>query len=714
MNSHFTLPSLFAVLAFSIIIVSCSQGPPSGKPNYPVTKTVDVVDTLFGTPVPDPYRWLEDTDDPEVQKWTDAEDSLTRSYLDKIPVREKIVKRLEDLWNYPTQSLVTKCTGRYFIEKNAGLQNHDILYTMKTLADTPQVVINPNTWSEEGTVAMDYWVPSDDGAYIAYGKSSSGAEKGVLHIKDVVNDTDLPDTIPNCRYPSVAWLKDNSGFYYERFPQPGTVPPGDESYYDKIYFHKLGDHYTADKLIYSRDDIKELGYGCDLSTDDHYLILYDFLGSSRTNELRYIDLKKGGGPKEIVTGFNAFYSGRAIGDMLYLRTNEDAPNYRIIAVDLRRPQHRFWKEIVPEQDDMLESFEIINNMIIAKYLHNAYSKIEVYNLLGVPIHEIELPTLGTVRKFSGRWDDPEMYLSFTSYTYPTTHYRYHFDDNSLSEYYRYPVKVNTDGYTTRQVWYKSKDGTKVSMFIVHKDGIEMDGSNPTYLTGYGGFTSNATPYFSSSRFVWLENGGVFAEPNLRGGGEYGEQWHRAGMLENKQNTFDDFIAAAEYLINEGYTSPEKLSIDGGSNGGLTVGAVAVQRPELFKAVDCSVPLLDMLRFHKFLMARYWISEYGNPENPEDFEYIYKYSPYHHVETGVAYPAMLITASETDSRVHPMHARKFAAALQNATSSDAPILLYVDRKTGHGWGMATSTWIDKIADSYAFLFWQLGMDWKVKD
>jgi prolyl oligopeptidase len=697
----------------SIILIGCSQGPPSGKLNYPVSKTVDVVDTIFGTPVADPYRWLEDSDNPEVQKWTDQQDSLTRWYLDQMPARAKIVARLEKLWNYPQQRMPVIRKGRYFVEKNEGLQNHDVLYTMKTLADEPTVIIDPNTWSTEGTVAMNYWVPSDDGSYIAYGKSSSGAERGVLHIINVTTGVDLPDTIPQCRYPSIAWLKDNSGFYYNRHPEKGTVPPGDESYYDKIYFHKLGDHYKQDKLIYGRDDIKELGYGCDISTNDRYLILYDFLGSSRTNELRYIDLQKGGAPMPIVTGFTAYYEGTAINDVLYLRTNENAPNYKIMAVDLRKPQRRFWKEIVPEQDDMLEGFTIINNMIITQYLHNAYSQVKVYSPIGVMINEIELPTLGTVIGFSGRWDDSEMYLQFNSYTYPATQYRYDFDTNELTQYYRYPVKVNTEGYETKQVWYQSKDGTKVSMFIVHKEGIKLDGNNPTYLTGYGGFTSNATPLFSSSRFIWLENGGVYAEPNLRGGAEYGEEWHRGGMLENKQNTFDDFIAAAEYLIKEGYTSPQKLAIEGGSNGGLLVGAVAVQRPDLFKAVDCAVPLLDMIRFHKFLMARYWVSEYGDPESPDQFPYIYAYSPYHHVKQGVAYPAMYITASETDSRVHPLHARKFAAAMQNATSSDAPILVFIDRKTGHGWGMATSTWIDKIADSYAFLFWQLGMKVQVE-
>jgi len=701
------------LLTVVLALLNCSDKLHAEKPDYPVSKTVGVVDTLFGTPVADPYRWLEDSADPEVQQWTDQQDSLTRSYLDKLPVRQKIVARLEELWNYPQQSMPTKCKGRYFITKNAGLQNHEVLYTMQTLDGSQQTVIDPNSWSADGTTAMDYWTPSDDGIFIAYGKSSSGAEVGVMHIKNTLTGEDLPDTIPNCRYPGIAWLKNNSGFYYNRYPEPGTVPSGDESYYDKIYFHKLGDHYSQDSLIYSRDDIKELGHSCDISTDDHYLTLYDFLGSSQKTEVRYIDLQNPGAPKDIVTGFTSYYIGLTIGNILYLMTDENASNYKIIAIDLRQPERQLWKEVVPEQKDILISFSIFNNMIVATYLHNAYSQVKIYDLDGTFVNEIEFPTLGTLQGLSGRWDDPEMFVGFTSYTYPFTYYSYDFSANKLAEVYRSPVKVNTDGYVTKQVWYKSKDGADVSMFIVHKEGIELDGQNPTYLTGYGGFNVNATPYFSSSRFIWLENGGVFAEPNIRGGAEYGEQWHKGGTLADKQNTFNDFIAAAEYLIAEGYTSPQKLAIEGGSNGGLLMGAMAVQRPDLFRAIDCAVPLLDMVRFPKFLMARYWVSEYGDPDNAEDFPYIYAYSPYHHVKPGIPYPAMLITASETDSRVHPLHARKFAAAIQNATSGDAPILVYVDRQTGHGWGVGTRIRIDKIADSYAFLFWQLGMKWGEK-
>jgi len=696
-----------------MILIGCSEGPPKGKLAYPASKTVAVVDTLHGMAVADPYRWLEDTDDPEVQAWTDSQNALTRSYLDKIPARAKIWSRLEELWNYPTKSLPTKREHRYFISVNTGLQNHQVLYTMKTIDGEQTVVVDPNSWSEDGTVAMDWWTPSRDGDYIAYGRSVGGAERGVLHIMNVATGQQLLDSIPDTRYPDVNWLADNSGFFYTRHPAPGTVPPGDEAYYDKIYFHKVGDDYANDHLYYARTDIKELGFGCRLSTDDRYLIIYDFLGSSRTNELRFVDLQKGGAPQELVTGFKNYYYGEAIGSTLYLRTNEGAPNYKIVAVDLRRPAHKDWIDIIPESGDLLEEFNVINNTLIVTYLHDAHSVVKVFSLHGVLLNEIHLPTLGSVNSISGIWDDSEMYLSFTSFTYPTTHYRYDFETNALEEFYRFPVKVSTEGYITKQIWYGSKDGTPISMFIVHKTSMKLDGSSPAFLTGYGGFTVNQTPYFSSSRFVWLENGGIYCLPNLRGGAEYGEKWHTAGMLQNKQNSFDDFIAAAEWLIENNYTNPDKLVISGGSNGGLLVGAVAIQRPDLFKAVACSVPLLDMLRYQNFLMARYWVSEYGSAEDSEQFKYIYAYSPYHNIKSGVAYPAIFFTAGESDNRVHPLHARKMTAALQAASSSDAPILIDVERKSGHGQGMPTTMWIDKLADEYAFLFWQVGMKAKVK-
>ncbi len=477
---------------------------------------------------------------------------------------------------------------------------------------------------------------------------------------------------------------------------------------EKVYLHKLGENPENDELIFQRPDMKELGFGMQISNDDRYLVIYGYLGSSRKNEVYFKDLNNHGEIDTLISGFNNYYEGDIIDSILYLRTNENAPNFKIIAINLKNPNPDSAKEIISESDDMLSSFAIINNMLVVKYLHNAHSRVKIFDINGSFIKELEFPTLGSVGKPTGRWKDDEMFLSFSSFTYPRTIYRYDFNTGVLTEIYRDPVKVDPSGYVTKQVWYNSKDGTPVSMFIVHKEGMNLNGNNPALLTGYGGFTINETPYFSSSNYIWLENGGIFCLPNLRGGGEYGEKWHRDGMLENKQNVFDDFIAAAEWLISQGYTSPEKLAIRGGSNGGLLVGAALVQRPDLFKAVICSVPLLDMVRYHKFLIARYWIPEYGSSEDPEQFEYIYAYSPYHHVVKGTAYPAVFLKAGESDMRVHPSHARKMAAALQNATSSEAPILLDIERKTGHGQGQPISMQIEKYADNYAFLFWQLGI------
>jgi prolyl oligopeptidase len=699
-----------ALIAPSIILTSSTSAAqlPVGPPNYPISKTVDVADTLFGHIIPDPYRWLEETDNAEVQKWTDEQNLLTRSYLDNLPQRAKIKKRLEIIWNYPRKTIPTKCNNRYFFTKNDGMQNQYALCAIKSLADKPEIVIDPNSWSSDGTDAMNYWIPSKDGDFLAYGRSQKGQERGTMHIRNVVTGQDLPDSIPDTNYPSIAWLKDNSGFYYTRQPAKGTVPPGDENYYEKVYFHKLGDNASGDQLIYERPEIKEIGLGVQLSQNYQYLILTGYYGSSRVNDLHFKDLKTNGDIKPIVTGFDFAYTGDAIDSVFYMQTNENASNFKIMAVDFNNPDKANWKTIIPENQDILQDFSIINHLIVARYMHNAYSVVKIFDLSGNFKQEILLPTLGTVNSITGRWNEDEMFLDFDSFTFPFTIYRYDFNNNELTQYHRNPVKVNPVGYETKQVWYKSKDSTSVSMFIVHKKGLKLDGNNPTLLYGYGGFSSNETPYFSSNTFLWLENGGVYCLPNLRGGGEYGEKWHQAGMLDKKQNVFDDFIAAAEWLITNKYTNPQKLAISGASNGGLLVGAVMVQRPELFKAVICGAPLLDMIRYHKFNIARYWIPEYGSSEDSTQLPFLLAYSPYQNVQKGVAYPAVLFQSGESDWRTHPLHPRKMAAELQAATSSTAPILLDMERKTGHGWGMPLGMQLEKYSDEWAFLFWQLGV------
>ncbi len=680
----------------------------SAKPSYPPVKTVELADTLHGVVIPDPYRWLEDTDAPEVQQMIAQQNQFTRSYLDKIPQRKEITERITGLWNYPKVGTPHKKGNRYFFTKNDGLQNQSVLYVQESLESQPEVLIDPNTFSQDGTVSMDWWYPSDSGSYIAYGVSQSGNEQSILIVREVGSKEDLSDTILGCRFSSVSWTNDERGFYYTRFPKPGTTPKGEENYNQKVFFHKLGDNPDEDSLIFEYPQQKEMLFGVQLSHDDRYLAIYASVGSSDYNDIYLKNLSKKRDFLHLIKGQKATYQGEILGDTFYLLTNDGAPFFKLIAVDLNQPEEENWRVLIPEEKDLLVSGRIINRKLLVEYLHNATSQLKVFSLNGRLEQEIPLPGLGSAGELSGSWDNEEMFFGFSSFAYPPTIFRYDFAQNQLREFYRTPVKVDVSAYETKQVWYPSKDGTKVSMFIVHKKGLALDGKNPALLTGYGGFTVSMTPYFSGTRFWWLDKGGVLAIPNLRGGGEYGEEWHKAGMLENKQNVFDDFIAAAEYLIKSGYTNSQKLAIAGGSNGGLLVGAALTQRPELFKAVICSVPLLDMVRYHKFLIARYWIPEYGSSDDPEQFKFIYQYSPYHQVRPGASYPATLIDTGESDSRVHPLHALKMAAKLQKTNSSEAPILLLVETKAGHGQGKPTSKRIENTVDTYSFLAWQLGI------
>ncbi len=680
----------------------------ANKITYPSTRTVNVIDTLHGVPVADPYRWLEPSDSPEVGKWTDQENALTRSLLDAQPSREKIKERIKELWDYPRTSAPARYGKRYFFSKNSGLQNQAVLYVRDGLDGEPKVLIDPNTFSTDGTLAMDWKYISYDGSMIAYGVSASGSEDATLRVMNVNTGEVLPLEITRCKYASVAWEKDNSGFFYTRLPILGTVASGDENYHQRLYYHKMGTELSADSLVYERPEQKELGIGVGMSEDYRYLIIQVYAGTGQTNEVYYMDLTKRDGIQPIVTGFKSSYTCQIADDKIYIHTRENAPNFKVMVADMSDPRQGNWKELIPEGADALQDVRLINHSLVLQYLHNAYSILRVHGLDGKQISEIPLPTMGDVSGVSGRWDDPLMFFGFSSFAYAPTIMKYDMRDGKPVIYEQSPVKFDPELYETKQVWYPSKDGTKISMFIISKKGLKLDGNNPTLLYGYGGFSINMTPYFSATLLLWLDHGGVYALTNLRGGNEYGENWHQAGMLAKKQNVFDDFIAAAEWLIANKYTSKEKLAIEGASNGGLLVGAVMVQRPDLFKAVICDVPLLDMIRYQLFLIARFWVPEYGSSEDSSQLKYLLAYSPYHNIKKGVSYPATLIKAGESDGRVDPAHARKFAAALQSANGGTNPALLLIERKAGHGQGKPIGMQMDDVADTWSFLFWQLGM------
>ena len=674
---------------------------------YPETPEKPVYDTIHGVVLEDPYRFLEDSESPFVKEWTKKQNILTLRIIRNLPFREELKKRIENLWNYPRMSVPVRYGNRYFYLRNDGLQNQSVLCVREGIDGKEKVLIDPNSLSDKGIISLDWWYPSEDGKYVAYGLSVGGNELSTLHIIDVNRGINLPDTIPNCRFSSVAWRKDSRGFYYTRFPKPGTVPEGDINYYHKVCFHQLGENPDTDPIIFERPDKKEIVFEIDLSNDGRYLMIYSFIGASTVNEVYYVDTKSPNGEVvQLVKGFDYHYSGKVVDGQFFIITNRDAPRYKVMIADMKNPQIENWKTLISESDDIIKSLTITKNGLVINYMHNAYSRIALFSRDGEYEGKIDLPGIGSVRGISGRWNSNQVFFAFESYNCPPIIYEFNTTTKKKKTFFKTPVKVDTSAFVVKQEWYRSKDGTKISMFIVHKKGLRKNGKNPTILYGYGGFNISITPSFVNYMIAWLERGGVYAAANLRGGGEYGEKWHRMGMKENKQNVFDDFIAAAEYLIQSGYTSPRHLGIMGGSNGGLLAGAVLTQRPDLFKAVVCAVPLLDMIRYHKFLIARYWIPEYGSSDDLEQFEYLLKYSPYHNVRIGEKYPAVLITTAENDTRVHPMHARKMAALLQKANVSSNPILLYVEQEAGHGQGKPVSKRIENVADQLTFFLWQL--------
>jgi prolyl oligopeptidase len=682
---------------------------PTAPPDTPAKPVIDI---LHGTKVLDNYRWLEDGSSPATQKWVAEEMAYTRGVLDPLPGRDAIHKRLTDLLSIGSVSVPEIAGRHYFYTRREGMQNQPVLYVREGLEGKDRVLLDPNQLAADGTIALDWYQPSENGKYVAYGTSVSGSEMSTLHIIETKTGTVLPDTIERTRAASIAWLPDNSGFYYTRYPEKGDVPAGQEMYNRRVFFHELGDEPARDLAIFGEGRDPEDWPNVHLSNDGRWLLIDVEQGWAKS-ELFLIDVNKETPPVRITTGKNFLYRGEVYEGKIYITTNEDAPRYRVFVTDAGDFEREHWKEIIPQSEAVLQGVAVYGGKLYAQYEQNASSQLKLFDLDGKKLHDIDLPAIGTVFGSGGRWNRDEMFFGFQSFTVPPSIYRYDLKDSSTSLWTKVDApSIDPAAYEVAQEWFNSKDGTRVPMFLVHKKGLVKNGKNPTLLTGYGGFNVSLTPAFSRTAYLWMEHGGVYAVANLRGGAEFGEDWHRAGMLDKKQNVFDDMIAAAEHLIADKYTDKNHLAIQGGSNGGLLMGAMITQRPDLFRAVVCQVPLLDMIHYQDFQIAKLWIPEYGTSENRDQFKWLYAYSPYHHVKSGTEYPAVLFMTADTDTRVDPMHAKKMAALMQseakNGTSRTRPILLRIESKAGHGAGKPVTKQIEEFTDVYSFLFWQLGV------
>jgi len=671
---------------------------------YPKAKRVDVVDDYFGVKITDPYRWLEDADSKETISWVEKQNELTRQFL-QTQTRGKIKNRLTELWDYPRYSVPRKEAGKYFFWKNDGLQPQPVLYVQQGLEGEPEALLNPNLFSKDGTVAVLTTEVSKNGRYLAYSTSEKGSDRQVVNIRDIETGRDLPEVIKWCRFPDFTWKKDSSGFFYTRFPEPNSVPPEDRTKHCKVYWHRLGSEQSQDELIYERPDEKELLFAPYVTEDGKYLILYVFNGTDPKNRLYYRPVDSRGPFVKLLDKADARYDFIAnVGSVFYFSTDLKAPKGRVIAIDTEKPQEENRRQIIAESADVIENVTLADNRLVTLYMHDVHSLLKIFDIEGHFVEDIELPGPGAVNGIHAHQFDSEMFFSFTSFLVPTTIYRFDVDSKQLELYRDSELAFDASPYKTEQVFYRSKDGTKIPMFITHRKDLKLDGSNPTILYGYGGYNISLNPYFSVSMIPWYEQGGVYAVANIRGGNEYGEDWHQAGILGRKQNVFDDFIAAAEFLTDSGYTQRDKLAIMGGSNGGLLTSACMLQRPDLYGAVVSMVPVTDMLRYQKFTIGYYWIPEFGNAENsPEEFRFLYAYSPLHNVNDDIDYPAILVTTADTDDRVVPAHAKKFVATLQQKGSSKNPVLLRVETKAGHGHGKPTEKIIEEISDRYAFIF-----------
>jgi prolyl oligopeptidase len=708
-------PRYVLVLAAALSGLSFLSGADEKKIEYPRTKKVDQTDELHGVKVADPYRWLEQDvrKSKEVAEWVEAENKVTFGFLEKIPARKPLQKRITDLWNYERYSAPFKEGGRYFYARNDGLQNQAVIYVQDSLDSKARVLIDPNKLSKDGTTALSGLAVSPDGKYAAYGTADAGSDWNTWHVLTIEDGKKLDDELKWLKFSSTSWTKDGKGFYYSRFDEPKDKFTA-LNLNQKVYYHKIGTKQSEDELVYKRDDQPKWGFNAGVTDDGKYLVISTWKGTDHNNRVSYKSLaEKDAKIADLIDGFDNEYAFLDnVGSVFYFTTDLKAPLKRVVRVDVSKPEkEREWKEVIPEAKETLSSVSIVGNSIVCTYLKDASTLVKVFDLDGKHVRDVQLPGIGTAGGFGGKRLENETFYSFSSFATPPTIYRYDVKTGESKVFRTSAVKFDPKDYVVEQAFYKSKDGTKVPLFLTYKKGLKKDGSNPTILYGYGGFNISLTPGFSVSRLAWLEMGGIWAQANLRGGGEYGKEWHDAGRRAKKQNVFDDFIAAAEYLIDNKWTSKKRLAIKGGSNGGLLVGACMTQRPDLFGACLPAVGVMDMLRFHKFTAGRYWVDDYGSPDKKEDFEVLLKYSPYHNLKKGAKYPPTLITTADTDDRVVPGHSFKFAARLQEYQGGDAPVLIRIETKAGHGGGKPTTKLIEELTDEYAFLIQVMGLKYE---
>lgn len=663
----------------------------------PETKVVNVTETLHGVDIIDPFRWLEDQNSPETRAWIDKQNQHTQSVLSSIAGRKRTRRRLEQLLKTDFITAPRARQGRYFFTRRSANQNQAVVYVRERGKD--RVLIDPNTMSADQTTSVVIMDVSRDGKLLVYGVREGGEDEISVRVMNVDSTKDLPDRLPKARYFGVVLNPEGSTIYYSNFNDKGP----------RVRSHKIGSDTAGDKEIFGSGYGQAYIISLQLSDEGRYLVLFASLGASGDSvDVFFKDLASDGPITTVAKGLGAGFGGSAAGDRLYLLTNWQAPKWRIVSVDLKNPDQRQWRTIVPASGSVINNMILAGGKLVVEYLENVSSRLKLFDTSGNHIRDIVLPGLGTVDTLRGDWHNNELFFSYYSFATPTTVYRCEISSNEQSVWASTEIPLSPGTIEVKQVWYESRDKTRVPMYVVYKKGLKLDGNRPTLLTGYGGFNLSLSPFFSARAVAWVENGGIFAQPNMRGGGEFGEEWHRAGMLDKKQNVFDDFISAAEWLIENNYTNPGRLAISGGSNGGLLVGAAMNQRPDLFQAVVCAYPLLDMLRYHQFLVAKFWVPEYGSADDPKQFEYLYRYSPYHNVRPGSKYPAVLFVTGDSDTRVAPLHARKMAALLQKSTGSDRPVLLHYDTKAGHSGGLPISKVVEDLTDELSFLFWQLGV------